>query len=105
MTASDLVIVDRQYEPILIVTINRANVKNAVDGPTARQLHSAFVTFAKDDKFSVAILRGAGSTFCAGADLTAAFENLTDVQEGATAHSQSRANMLSSDMDMPGPMG
>lgn len=43
------VLVDKQYAPIYVVTINRAHVKNAVDRPTARQLHAAFVAFGQDD--------------------------------------------------------
>ncbi len=47
--SAPLVLIDKQYAPIYIVTINRAHVKNAVDRPTARQLHAAFVAFAQDD--------------------------------------------------------
>jgi enoyl-CoA hydratase len=56
---------------ILIVTIDRAAVKNAIDGPTADELHAAFVAFTEDRALSVAVLQGAGGTFCAGADLKA----------------------------------
>ncbi|HEX4903104.1 MAG TPA: crotonase/enoyl-CoA hydratase family protein [Acidimicrobiales bacterium] len=54
-----------------VVTIDRPDVRNAVDGPTARALHEAFLDFDADDARSVAILTGAGGTFCAGADLKA----------------------------------
>ena len=54
-----------------IVTIDRPEVRNAVDGPTARALHEAFLAFDADDGQSVAVLTGAGGTFCAGADLKA----------------------------------
>ncbi len=58
-------------------------------------------------QFSVAIFRGAGGTFCAGADLTAAFENLSKIRSrsGSESQTSSRANYLDPDMDMPGPMG
>jgi enoyl-CoA hydratase len=46
-------------------------VRNAVDGPTARQLAAAFRGFDEDPALSVAILSGAGGHFCAGADLQA----------------------------------
>ncbi len=52
-----------------IVTIDRPEVRNAVDGPTARALHDAFLAFDADDSQAVAVLTGAGGTFCAGADL------------------------------------
>ena len=56
---------------VRIVTIDRPEVRNAVDGPTAQLLHDAFVDFDADDSVSVAVLTGAGGTFCSGADLTA----------------------------------
>lgn len=56
---------------VLIVTIDRPEARNAVDGPTAAALSDAFRTFDDDDALAVAILTGAGETFCAGADLKA----------------------------------
>lgn len=57
--------------PVRIVTINRPTARNAVDGPTAAALADAFRAFDADDDLSVAVLTGAGGTFCAGADLKA----------------------------------
>lgn len=54
---------------ILIVKINRPDVKNAEDGETADLLHEAFQEFDNDDSLNVAILTGVGDAFCAGADL------------------------------------
>lgn len=56
---------------ILTVTINRPEVRNAVDAATAAALAEAFRTFDADDALDVAVLTGAGGTFCAGADLKA----------------------------------
>ena len=56
---------------IAIVTINRPEARNAVDRPTAAALAEIFRRFDADDALSVAILTGAGGTFCAGADLKA----------------------------------
>jgi len=58
-------------DEIAIVTINRPEARNAVDQPTAAALADAFRRFDADDALSVAILAGAGGTFCAGADLKA----------------------------------
>lgn len=55
--------------PVAVVTIDRPQVRNAVDGPTAAALAGAFRGFDEDDSLSVAVLTGAGGTFCAGADL------------------------------------
>ena len=57
--------------PVTTVTIQRPEVRNAVDGPTAVALADAFRRFDADDDASVAVLSGAGGTFCAGADLKA----------------------------------
>ena len=57
--------------PLAIVTIVRPEVRNAVDRPTASALAAAFRRFEDDDDLAVAVLTGAGGTFCAGADLKA----------------------------------
>jgi len=54
-----------------IIQINRPGRRNAVDGPTAELLASAFQSFDEDDRYDVAILTGSSNTFCAGADLKA----------------------------------
>jgi enoyl-CoA hydratase len=56
---------------VLVLTIDRPERRNAVDGPTAAALADAFRAFDADDALSVAVLTGAGGTFCAGADLKA----------------------------------
>jgi len=59
------------YGDVLVVTINRPEVRNAVDGATARALAEAFRAFDADSSMRVAVLTGAAGTFCAGADLKA----------------------------------
>lgn len=54
---------------VLTVTINRPEVRNAVDSDTAAALAEAFKKFEADDELCAAVLTGAGGTFCAGADL------------------------------------
>jgi enoyl-CoA hydratase len=76
---------------VLVVTIDRAEVRNAVDGPTAAALAAAFRDLEADDGLSAAVLTGAGGTFCAGADLKG-------VSEG-------RGNRIDEDMSLDGPMG
>lgn len=77
--------------PVTTVTIDRPEVRNAVDGPTAAALADAFAAFDADDDARVAILTGAGGTFCSGADLGG-------IAEG-------RGNRVESDMSLDGPMG
>jgi enoyl-CoA hydratase len=56
---------------VCVITIDRPEVRNAVDGPTAAALADAFRRFETDGALSVAVLTGAGGTFCSGADLKA----------------------------------
>jgi enoyl-CoA hydratase len=88
MNDSNTVLYDRQ-PPVAVVTINRPEVRNAVDRPTAAALADAFRSFDQDDDLAVAVLTGATGTFCAGADLKA-------VTSG-------RGNRVTPDGD--GPMG
>jgi enoyl-CoA hydratase len=55
-----------------VVTIDRPERRNAVDGPTAELLAEAYTRFESDDEARVMLLTGAGGVaFCAGADLKA----------------------------------
>ena len=76
---------------VCVITIDRPHARNAVDGPTQRALSDAFRRFDADDDLSVAILTGAGGTFCAGADLKAVASR--------------RGNRVETDMTRDGPMG
>ena len=77
------------HGPVRVVTIDRPERRNAVDRATGAALVAAFRAFDADPGASVAILTGAGATFCAGADLKG-------VMEG-------RGNRVTEDGD--GPMG
>jgi enoyl-CoA hydratase len=62
------------YEPdgaIVVVTLDRPEVGNAIDRPTAEALAEAFRRFDADASLAVAVLTGAGGRFCCGADLKA----------------------------------
>ena len=61
--------------PIVVITIDRPEVANAVDRPTADELAAAFRRFDADDALAVAVLTGADRKFCAGADLKAMRED------------------------------
>jgi enoyl-CoA hydratase len=62
------ILVERDGE-IVVVTLNRPQVRNAVDAATASAMAQAFEDFDRDDSLSVAVLTGRGGTFCAGFDL------------------------------------
>jgi enoyl-CoA hydratase len=61
-------------DTVTVVTIDRPEVRNAVDSAAAEALRAAFAAFDEDPDAAVAILTGSGGTFCAGADLKALSE-------------------------------
>ncbi|MGH1503144.1 MAG: crotonase/enoyl-CoA hydratase family protein [Acidimicrobiales bacterium] len=89
-TVAPLVRTER-HDDVVVITIDRPEVRNAVDRATADALESAFAAFDADDSLSVAILTGSDGAFCAGADLGA-------ISDG-------RGNRVLADQDEPGPMG
>jgi enoyl-CoA hydratase len=58
-----------EQDDIWIVTLNRPEVRNAVDSATALALHAAFLAFEDDQNAKVAVFHGAHGHFCAGWDL------------------------------------
>jgi enoyl-CoA hydratase len=66
---SNNVVITARDGKVLTVTINRPEVKNAVDSATAAALAEAFREFEGNDDLCTAVLTGAAGTFCAGADL------------------------------------
>ena len=58
--------------PVRIITLNRPERRNAIDLATAQLLERVVDAFEADPSARVAVLTGAGGTFCAGMDLKAA---------------------------------
>lgn len=58
-----------QDQHVTIVTLDRPEVRNAVDDVTARALYDAFLAFDDDPHARVAVFHGAHGHFCAGWDL------------------------------------
>ena len=56
---------------MLVITINRPAVRNAVDTSVAHGIGTALDRLDADDSLSAAVLAGAGPSFCAGMDLKA----------------------------------
>jgi enoyl-CoA hydratase len=56
---------------VAVITIDRPEVANAIDRPTAEALADALRRVESSDGVAVAVLAGANQTFCAGADLKA----------------------------------
>jgi enoyl-CoA hydratase len=56
---------------VLIVTMNRPEVRNALSGPMMALMRQAWDETDSDPGIRVCVLTGAGGAFCAGADLKA----------------------------------
>ncbi|MEY2448964.1 MAG: enoyl-CoA hydratase [Acidimicrobiaceae bacterium] len=56
---------------VAIVTMNRPAAKNALSGEMLVRMYDAWVEIDEDPELRVAILAGAGGTFCSGMDLKA----------------------------------
>ena len=69
-TSMPLVLVERD-ESVLIVTINRPEVRNAINRATSEAIAAAIDLLDADPAISVGILTGSGGHFCSGMDLKA----------------------------------
>jgi acetyl-CoA C-acetyltransferase len=62
----------RREGAVAVVTLDRPEVRNAIDGRTATALEQAIDDAEADGGVRAIVLTGAGGTFCAGMDLKAA---------------------------------
>ena len=85
-----------------IVTLNRPEVRNAVNGATAKALYEAFLAFEKDDTQKVGVFHGDNGTFCTGADLKAMMNGQTQDNNPMT---DPKTGDDFSPVDDLGPMG
>jgi len=88
--------------PVTVVTLQRPEVRNAVDAETALALHRAFVEFDADGDARVAVFHGAHGHFCAGWDLQAGAKLAKDV---AGAAALDHLDFAPRDHQPAGPMG
>ncbi len=58
--------------PVLVITVNRPQARNAFDRAAALAMHEAMDLLDNTDELFVGVITGAGDHFCAGADLKAA---------------------------------
>ena len=68
---ADSVLLDRRGA-VMIITINRPEVRNAINAEAAQELSHAIDELEADERVEIAIFTGRGKFFCAGADLKAA---------------------------------
>ncbi|SDH08249.1 enoyl-CoA hydratase [Sinosporangium album] len=66
---TDAVLAEVLDENILVITLNRPSVKNAINSDISLGLRAVFEDLDKDDALRVGVLTGAGGAFCSGMDL------------------------------------
>ncbi len=89
---------------VTLVTLERPDVRNAVDSEHARALYEAFLAFDTDDSARVAVFHGAHGHFCAGWDLQFGAKMLRDAPAGQAAVF-SELDFEAEDVQPLGPMG
>jgi len=78
---ADEVLTER-HDGVLVIMLNRPEVRNAANGALARGVAAALDTLDEDPALVVGVLTGAGGTFCAGMDLKAFLAGDTPEVEG-----------------------
>ncbi|MFD9455203.1 crotonase/enoyl-CoA hydratase family protein [Streptomyces sp. NPDC059985] len=67
----DPVVLTARREGVLVITLNRPHVRNAVDRALAEAVDAALTLLEADPGLDVGVLTGAGGHFCSGMDLKA----------------------------------
>ncbi|WP_369804073.1 crotonase/enoyl-CoA hydratase family protein [Mycobacterium sp. GA-2829] len=57
--------------PVMVLTMNRPRVRNAMNAALAQEIHTALTTLDADPELRVGVITGAGGVFCSGMDLKA----------------------------------
>ena len=82
--------VSKDTHGVATVTLNRPEVHNAFNDGMMAELHAAFTEIAQDGTVRLAVLRGEGKSFCAGADLA----EMKAVKEAGEAENRAHAERL-----------
>lgn len=85
--ASSATVLTERRGPVLLVTLNRPQVSNALNPDMLRALSAAWLK-AKDETCRAVVLTGAGRHFCAGADLACAMEQPEEMDLRKAFHPQ-----------------
>lgn len=90
--------------PFATLTLNRPERHNAFDATLIAELTDAFVALATNDAVQVAILTGAGPSFCAGGDANWMRASATMSREQNVADAEALAAMFDAAWQLPKPL-
>src|SRR5690625_1458564 len=94
----------RQAGAVLVVTLSRPEVRNALSRTLRRELAGALSKAADDHKVRAVVLTGAGNAFCAGLDLAELQESLTYPSERHRSDSRALADLFLQMVRFPKPL-
>lgn len=77
-----------------ILTLNRADRHNALDGTLVAEITAGLLELEADPDVRVVILSSTGKSFCAGTDLAAMRQAINDTPEESLRHEREQARML-----------
>ncbi|HTI15910.1 MAG TPA: enoyl-CoA hydratase-related protein [Dictyobacter sp.] len=103
-TATYLTLEYQHNHRIALVTLNRPDVRNAFNAQLIQELRSVFATLASNTDLHGVILTGAGTVFCAGADIHMMREAITYTTEQNVQDALQLADMLSTLNALPCPL-
>ena len=69
--SNDEAVLTEQRDRVLLITLNRPDARNAINGALSEGLAAAVSRLEDDDGLTAGVLTGAGKGFCAGMDLKA----------------------------------
>ena len=87
-----------------VVTLNRPEVHNAFNARLIAELHDAFTHLSGDDSIRAVVLRGAGRSFSAGADLNWMRSSLDATHDENVADAMRMADMFRAIDSCPHPV-
>ena len=90
--------------PVATVTLNRPEVRNALNAELINALRDTFLSLAKNSSVRVVVLDAEGPVFCAGGDLHWMKESLNATETENLSEAQSLASMLMAIYDCPKPV-
>ena len=99
---ADDILVQVDAAGIAVVTLNRAEKRNAVSLAMWRGLAAIYTELARRSDVRVAILTGAGGNFCGGADISE-FATVRDSVEDARVYGQAGRDATQAILDLPQP--
>jgi enoyl-CoA hydratase/carnithine racemase len=108
MTTSDSYIQLRNEDGVAVLTLDRPDVRNAINDDMRGELMAALDRVSRDESVRALVLTGAGKAFCAGGDIRAMQQRMQapagEVAYNGWARQQRTHHALSALHDLPKPV-